>query len=182
MLKYFKYLILIFFLIILTSCVQQKAQEILTIKNIAMKLNSTAFSNNAALPAKYSCDGQRINPPLEISDVPANTQTLALIFDDPDAPAGTFVHWVIWNIDPKIAEIAENSTPVGAKQGTNSAGKTGYFPPCPPSGTHRYIFKLYALDTVLNLTPNAGKDNLEQAMQGHILDAAELIGLYSRQK
>jgi hypothetical protein len=182
MLKYFKYLILILLLIILTSCVQQKAQEILTIKNIAMKLTSKAFLNNSNLPAKYTCDGQNINPALQISEVADNAQSLVLIFEDPDAPVRTFVHWLVWNIDPKTTEIAENSVPEGARQGLTSAGRTGYVPPCPPSGTHRYIFKLYALDTVLNLTPNAGKDNLEQAMQGHILDATELIGLYSRQK
>jgi hypothetical protein len=182
MLKYFKYLILILFLIILTSCVQQKMQEILTIKNISMKLSSEAFLNNSNLPVKYTCDGQNINPALQISEMPDLAQSLVLIFEDPDAPAGIFVHWLIWNIDPKTTEIAENSLPEGAKQGLTSAGRTGYVPPCPPSGTHHYIFKLYALDTVLNLTPNAGKDNLEQAMQGHILDSAELISLYSRKK
>jgi len=178
--KILKYFLVIFFLIILCSCVGKKTQEILTINNIAMKLSSSAFLNNSKLPAKYSCDGQRINPPLEIKDVPGNAQSLVLIVDDPDAPMGTFVHWLVWNIDPKTAEIPENSIPAGAKQGTNSGGRTGYFPPCPPSGTHRYIFKLFALDKVLNLTPNASKDNLEQSMQGHILDSVELIGLYSR--
>jgi len=174
--------IIIFFLIILTSCVQSKTQEIFTIKNISMKLTSAGFLNNSNLPAKYTCDGQKINPALQISEVPALAQSLVLIFEDPDAPAGTFVHWLVWNIDPKTIEIAENSLPEGAKQGLTSAGRTGYVPPCPPSGIHHYTFKLYALDTVLNLTPNAGKDNLEQAMHGHILDSAELISLYSRKK
>jgi Raf kinase inhibitor-like YbhB/YbcL family protein len=105
---------------------------------------------------------------------------LALIVDDPDAPSGTFVHWLVWNIDPQTKSIAANTIPAGAKQGTTSAGKTGYVAPCPPSGSHHYIFKLYALDTMLDLTPNAGKDNLEQAMQGHTLDSAELISLYKR--
>ncbi|MCX6746288.1 MAG: YbhB/YbcL family Raf kinase inhibitor-like protein [Candidatus Parcubacteria bacterium] len=146
-----------------------------------MKLTSSAFTHNSNLPSQFTCDGQGINPALEISDVPAAAKSLALIFDDPDAPLGTFVHWLVWNIDPKTETIASNSIPAGAKQGTTSANKTGYFPPCPPSGDHRYVFKLFALDTLLNLTPNAGKDNLEQAMQGHILDSAELIGLYKRQ-
>jgi len=145
-----------------------------------MKLTSPAFTHNSNLPSQFTCAGQKINPPLEINEVPAAAKSLALIVDDPDAPVRTFVHWLVWNIDPKTETIASNSIPAGAKQGTTSAGKTGYFPPCPPSGTHRYVFKLFALDTMLNLTPNAGKDNLEQAMQGHILDSAELIGLYKR--
>jgi len=167
-------------LISLSSCVKPQTQDSLNIKNIAMKLNSSVFQNNSNLPVKYTCDGQRVNPPLQISDVPKEAKSLALIFEDPDAPMGTFVHWILWNIDPKIIEIFENSIPANAKQGTTSAGRTGYFPPCPPSGTHHYIFRLYALDTDLNLTPNVGKDNLGQAMQGHVLDSVELISLYSR--
>ncbi len=146
-----------------------------------MKLTSSAFTNNSNLPAQYTCDGAGTNPPLRISDVPTNAQSLVLIMDDPDALAGTFVHWLVWNIEPQPIEIEENSLPNGAISGTNSARRTGYVPPCPPSGTHHYVFKLYALDIKLDLTPNAGKDNLEQAMQGHILDSVELISLYSRQ-
>jgi len=179
--KNYKYFLLIIILIFLSSCVKPLPQGNLNIKNIAMKLKSSAFVNNSNLPAKYTCDGQRINPPLLISDVPKEAKSLALIFEDPDAPSKTFIHWILWNIDPTTTEISENSIPTNAKQGTTSAGSTGYFSPCPPSGTHHYIFKLYALDIVLNLTPNAGKDNLEQAMQGHILDSVELISLYSRQ-
>lgn len=145
-----------------------------------MNLTSPAFTNNSNLPAKHTCDGQRINPPLTISEVPANAQSLALISDDPDAPGGTFVHWVVWNIDPKTTEIKENNVPVGANLGNTSFGTTGYGAPCPPSGTHRYYFKIYALDIKLDLTPNAGADNLQKAMQGHILDSAEIIGLYQR--
>lgn len=148
--------------------------------NTSMKLYSSAFEQNKNLPDKYTCDGQGINPPLEISGVPAGAKSLALIVEDPDAVRGTFIHWLVWNIDPKTASITVGSIPTGAIQGTTSAGKTGYVAPCPPSGTHRYIFKLYALDTMLDLTPNAGRDNLDQAMQGHTLDYAELIGLYQR--
>ena len=175
-----KFLLIIFSLILLTACLPQNRQELI-INNINMKLTSPVFIHNSNLPSQFTCDGQRINPPLEISEVPAATKSLALIVDDPDAPVKTFVHWLVWNIDPKTEKIDANSIPASAKQGTTSAGKTGYFPPCPPSGTHRYVFKLFALDTLLSLTPNAGKDNLEQAMQGHILDSAELIGLYKRQ-
>ncbi|MCX6742901.1 MAG: YbhB/YbcL family Raf kinase inhibitor-like protein [Candidatus Parcubacteria bacterium] len=147
-----------------------------------MKFTSSTFTNNSNLPSQFTCDGQKINPPLEISNVPAAAKSLALIVDDPDAPSGTFVHWLVWNINPQTKSIAANTIPAGAKQGTTSAGKTGYVPPCPPSGSHHYVFKLYALDTLLDLTPNAGKDNLEQAMQGHTLDYSELIGLYKRNK
>lgn len=133
------------------------------------------------MPSKYSCDGMGVNPPLAFYDVPANAQSLALIVDDPDAPMGTFVHWVLFNLDPKIQEIKENSVPEGAFKGVTSTGKTDFVGACPPSGTHRYFFKLYALDTVLNLT-TPDKASLEKAIQGHILDSVQLIGLYSREK
>ncbi|MCX6744560.1 MAG: YbhB/YbcL family Raf kinase inhibitor-like protein [Candidatus Parcubacteria bacterium] len=145
-----------------------------------MKLTSPAFTNNSKLPAKCTCDGQGINPPLTIVEVPDNAQSLALVADDPDAPSGNFVHWLVWNIDPKTTDIAENSVPGASNLGKTSAGRTGYVAPCPPSGTHRYFFKVYALDIKLDLTPNTGADNLAKAMQGHILDSAEIIGLYQR--
>ncbi len=168
---------------ILTACLpKQEKQTDLTIKDINMQLTSPAFEHEKDIPSQYTCDGQNINPPLKIEAVPENTESLALIIDDPDAPSGTFIHWLVWNIDPKTNKIEENSVPQGAIEGMTNFGETGYGGPCPPSGTHRYFFKLYALDTELDLTPNAGKDNLEQAMQGHILDSTELIGLYSRQK
>jgi len=175
-----KKIIICWMFLFLTGCIQQSVK--ININNIAMKLTSSAFTSNTNLPAKYTCDGQGINPPLLISEVPTNAQSLALISDDPDAPSGTFVHWLVWNIDPKTTEIKENSVPVGSNLGKTSAGRTGYIAPCPPSGTHRYTFKLYALDIKLDLTPNAGKDNLDKTMQGHILDSAEIIGLYQRTK
>ncbi len=132
---------LFFLMLFLSACLPQK-QLNLNINNIAMKLTSPTFTNNSNLPTKYTCDGQGINPPLVISGVPANAQSLALISDDPDAPIGTFVHWLVWNIDSKITEIKENSIPQGASLGKTSAGTTGYVAPCPPSGTHRYFFKV----------------------------------------
>lgn len=152
----------------------------------SMKISSPAFANNQRIPQKYTCDGKDINPSLAFSDIPENAKSLVLIVDDPDAPMGTFVHWVVFNIDPSISEVLENSVPKGGIEGVTSRGNLGWVSPCPPasrgepSGTHRYIFKLYALDAMLNLSSNADKKVIEQAMQKHIIDKAELIGLYSR--
>jgi Raf kinase inhibitor-like YbhB/YbcL family protein len=143
-------------------------------------LSSPAFSGNQLMPSKYTCDGANVSPPLLIAHVPDGTKSLALIVDDPDAPAGTWVHWVLWNLDPATAEIGEDSVPAAARQGTNDFRKRGYGGPCPPSGTHRYFFKLYALDGILDLGPDATKAVLERAMQGHVVARVELIGLYKR--
>jgi len=145
-----------------------------------MKIESPQFSQNGRIPSKYTCDGEDINPPLKISDVPKSAKSLVLIVDDPDAPMGTWVHWTVWNISPETREIQENSVPEGAVEGITSFGKKGYGGPCPPSGTHRYFFKLYALDTLLNLDSSAEVKDIEQAIEGHILEKAELIGLYQR--
>lgn len=146
-----------------------------------MKISSPAFQNNANIPSKYTCDGDGVNPPLAISGVPAETKSLALIVDDPDAPVpGGFVHWVLFNFDPQTSQIPENSVPAGAIQRQNSAGQSRYASPCPPSGTHRYFFKLFALDAPLALDSSAKREDVEQAMTGHILEQAELIGLYQR--
>lgn len=145
-----------------------------------MKIQSPAFEQNQPIPAKYTCDGENISPPLVISEVPEGTESLVLICDDPDAPAGTWVHWTLWNIPPHTKEIPENSAPAGASEGTTSFGNTGYGGPCPPSGTHRYFFKLYALDKTLDLPPAASPEQLQEAMEGHILESAELVGLYQR--
>ena len=142
-----------------------------------MKLTSPEFKNNEYLPARFTCDGQEINPPFAIENIPDNTQSLALIVDDPDAPSGTFVHWVVFNIQVSTT-IGENSIP--GKQGVNTSGTNSYVSPCPPRGTHRYFFKLYALDTILNLKEGISKQQLEAAMKNHILAQAELIGLYKR--
>lgn len=147
-----------------------------------MKITSTSFKNNTNIPSQYTCDGSDINPPLKFSEIPPKAKSLALISDDPDAPMGTWVHWTLWNIDPKTKEITENSVPVGAVQGTTSFGEAKYGGPCPPSGIHHYYFKLYALDTKLNLPTSFKKEDLEKAINGHILAKAELVGLYSRKK
>lgn len=145
-----------------------------------MRIASPAFAHNGEIPAKYTCDGADVNPPLIVEGVPAGTKSLALIVDDPDAPAGTWVHWVVWNIPPAIGEIRENSVPAGAGEGRTDFRRPGYGGPCPPSGTHRYFFKLYALDTALSLDPATTKKDLEKAMKGHIVAQSELIGLYSK--
>lgn len=145
-----------------------------------MTLSSSRFEHNQKIPSAYTCDGADVNPPLVIMDVPAGARSLALIVDDPDAPAGTWVHWTVWNMDPQTREIAENSVPKSAREGVTSFGKSGYGGPCPPSGTHRYFFKLTALDTTLDLSPNAGAQDVQKAMDGHILASAELMGVYAR--
>jgi Raf kinase inhibitor-like YbhB/YbcL family protein len=145
-----------------------------------LQLGSPAFKHNEFIPEKNTCDGKNINPPLLIENIPSGTKSMALIVDDPDAPAGTWVHWVVWNISPDTKEIKESSVPEGAQQGVNDFRKHEYGGPCPPSGTHRYFFKLYALDTMLNLGSKAKKSDMEQAMKGHILEKTELIGRYRR--
>ncbi len=146
----------------------------------AIQISSSAFTQNGSIPAKYTCDGLDVSPPLIIENVPSEAKSLALIVDDPDAPAGTWVHWVVWNIEPSAKEIKEDSLPAGAQEGMSDFRKRGYGGPCPPSGTHRYFFKLYALDTTLNLGPNATKALLEQAIKRHIVAQSELIGRYKR--
>jgi hypothetical protein len=138
------------------------------------------------MPAKYSCDGESVNPPLEFGDIPNDARSLVLLMDDPDVPknllpAGVFDHWVIYNIDPSVKEIAEDSTPPGV-QGLNGAGQEKYAGACPPDREHRYFFKLYALDIMLNFgdPSKVDKQIVIDAMQGHILEEAELIGLYNR--
>ena len=142
-----------------------------------MDVMSPEFENGKNIPGKFTCDGDDINPTLIIEDIPAGTKSLALIVDDPDAPMGTWVHWVSFNI-PVVSRIDEDSIP--GKQGINDFGRKGYGGPCPPSGTHRYFFKLYALDNVLDLNEGIKKEALEKAMEGHILDKAELIGIYKK--
>jgi Raf kinase inhibitor-like YbhB/YbcL family protein len=146
----------------------------------ALHITSPAFQDNSHIPRQYTCDGKDINPPLVIENVPAETKSIALICDDPDAPMGTWVHWVLWNIDPTTKEIAENAVPQGAVEGMNDFKKHAYGGPCPPSGTHRYFFKVYALDTVLDISPNSTKSALEKAMKGHIIAQGQIIGLYKR--
>ncbi|OGG09802.1 hypothetical protein A2781_05075 [Candidatus Gottesmanbacteria bacterium RIFCSPHIGHO2_01_FULL_42_27] len=145
-----------------------------------MKITSSAFSHNQNIPSKYTCDGGNISPPLSIGEVPATAKSLVLIVDDPDAPGGDFSHWLVWNIDLQIEEIGEGGVLAGSVSGTNDFGKTGYGGPCPPGGTHRYFFKIYALDTTLDIPAKSEKQELLNAISPHILDQGELIGLYGR--
>ncbi|OGV91747.1 hypothetical protein A2783_05550 [Microgenomates group bacterium RIFCSPHIGHO2_01_FULL_45_11] len=145
-----------------------------------VKLTSSAFTDNQPIPALYTCDGNNVNPPFTINNIPANTQSLALIVDDPDAPADDWVHWLVWNIPPTTTEIAQNSIPAGSIQGTTDFGDTKYGGPCPPSGSHRYQFKLFALDTSLNLPATITKKEFLQAIEGHILDQTLLVSTYTR--
>ena len=148
-------------------------------------LTSDVFHNGQPIPAKYTCDGDNVSLPLQWVDAPANVKGFALIVDDPDAPSGTYVHWVIYNLPASTRALAENVQPDatlkdGSLNGQNSSRRSGYTGPCPPNGKHRYFFKLYALDSVLALKSGATKDQLLSAMQGHILAQAELMGTYQR--
>lgn len=145
-----------------------------------MKIESPAFKHNEKIPVTFSCRGENISPELTLSDIPREAQSLVLIMDDPDAVGGRFIHWTLWNIPPATAVIPENSVPEGAKEGITSYGRPGYGGPCPPSGTHRYMFKLYALDTKLDLSSSTRIRQLEEAVKSHVLEKAELIGLFSR--
>ena len=145
-----------------------------------LSVMSPAFENNKFIPAKYTCDGDNVNPPLTIEGVPEGTKTLALIVDDPDAPMGTWDHWIVWNIPAATSKIAENTAP--GPEGMNDFRRRSYGGPCPPSGTHRYFFKVYALDVKLDLSPTSRKRDVEKAMQGHILAKGELVGLYRRSR
>jgi len=140
-------------------------------------ITSPAFDGKGFIPQKYTCDGDDVNPPLTIEGVPEETKSLVLIVDDPDAPMGTWDHWVVWNIPP-VEKIEENSVP--GVEGLNDFKKHSYGGPCPPSGIHRYFFKVYALDTKLDLNPNSRKKNVEKSMEDHIIAEGEIVGVYSR--
>ncbi len=146
-----------------------------------MQITSPSFAHNEVIPTLYTCQGEDISPPLQFSDIPANAISLALIVDDPDAPNHDWVHWLIWNIPPTTVEIPENISKNFGVQGITSFGRSGYGGPCPPSGQHRYFFKLYALDTTLELSNNATKNDLLKALEGHIIAQSQLIGLYQKQ-
>ena len=142
-----------------------------------LTVKSPAFADGELIPAKYTCDGENISPEITVENVPEGTKTLALIMDDPDAPKGTFVHWVMWNM-PVTKTLRENTAP--GTQGKNGRGENKYTGPCPPSGTHHYHFKIYALDTRLDIPASSDKAALLYAMKGHILAEGELTGLYSK--
>lgn len=154
-------------------------------EKMELVITSAAFKDSGFIPRKYTCDSSNISPPLQWSGVPRDTKSIALICDDPDAPMGTWVHWVIYNIPPDINSLPEDvpankTLETGAMQGTNDFRKIGYGGPCPPGGTHRYFFKIYALDNLLELNPGLTKDDLINAMEGHILTEGKLMGRYSR--
>lgn len=152
-----------------------------------IKITSPAFEDGGLIPARYTCDGEDISPPLRWDAVPEGTRSIALICDDPDAPMGTWVHWVLFNLPADTRELAEKfpadeTLHDGTRQGITDFGSTGYGGPCPPSGTHRYFFKIYALDTKIDLVAVADKARLLEAMEGHILGQGQLVGKYERQK
>ena len=150
--------------------------------SFAMKISSTAFNNHGIIPAKHTCQGDNVSPNLHWKDLPHGTKSLALIMDDPDAPMSTWVHWVLYNIPHTTTELSENIKvlPAGTVSGLTSWDKSGYGGPCPPSGIHRYFFKLYALDTFLDLKGKVTGATLQKAMHGHILGSAELMGQYKK--
>lgn len=148
-------------------------------KAVELKITSHAFKNEGDLPSKYSCDGEGINPPLHIENIPEEAKSLALIVEDPDAPKGVFDHWIVWNIG-LVADIKEGSNP--GVSGDNSAGKSGFHPACPPSGSHRYFFHVFALDSSLDLPAGSGKKDLQTAMDSHIVAKGSIMGRYERKK
>jgi len=145
-----------------------------------IKITSPNFENNSEIPKDFTCDGKGLMPDLKIEGVPAEAKSLVLIIEDPDAPAGLWTHFLAANIDPKTEAIVSGQIPAGAMLGKTSAGSLGYHGPCPPSGTHRYFFKIYALDFVLDLKESYQRTELEDTIKNHVLDSGELIGLYSR--
>lgn len=189
-----KILYIITFCLLFNSCQKKETGTAQNVdkKNInqersktEMLITSSSFKEGGMIPAKYTCDGENISPPLEWSQIPEGTKSFALISDDPDAPAGDWVHWVLYNLPPSVTSLVENilkekTLENGAKQGINDFRKTGYDGPCPPGGTHRYFFKLFALDTMLEEKENMTKSDLLNVMKGHILSNAQLIGKYSR--
>lgn len=144
-----------------------------------MQITSTNFDDNDAIPAKFSRDGGDVNPSLTFSEIPEKAESLALIVEDPDAPGGVFTHWIIYNMTPGVLQIVEGELPISGTQGMNDYGETAYGGPKPPSGTHRYFFKLFALDTMLESENPLDRENLYEAMESHIIDQAQIIGTYS---
>jgi Raf kinase inhibitor-like YbhB/YbcL family protein len=142
-------------------------------------VTSPAFKNNMLIPSKYTCDGDDVNPPLTVKGTPEGTKSMSLVVEDPDAPVGLWIHWLVWNIPP-TSTVGEDTVP--GVQGLNTWRRHAYGGPCPPSGTHRYFFKVYALDTNLDLAANSEKKDVEKAVQNHVLAQGELVGLYRRSK
>lgn len=148
---------------------------------MGMRIESDIFINNSKIPTQYTCYGDGIQIPLKVFGVPENAKSLAIIVDDPDAPNGDFVHWVIWNIDPTISVIESDNVPIDAVEGNTSLGKPGWVPPCPPSGVHHYNFKVFALDAMLSISELSNKEDLMKIIKGHVIEVASLVGLYGRE-
>ena len=160
---------------------QNNSQIINQLTTSNMKITIDSFKNGENIPAKYSCDGDNINPEIKITEIPQEAQSLVLIMDDPDAPMGLFTHWIVFNIPASSnVVINENSVPQNSVLGLNSASQTSYVGPCPPTGTHRYYFKVFALDSLLNLQEGAKREEIEREMTSHIIDQAQYLGLYQR--
>lgn len=168
--------------VVINSAISHRASSQEASMSGSMILTSPSFQNNELIPAKFTCGDGDINPELHVQNVPEGAKSLALIMDDPDAPSGTFTHWLIWNINPETSVIKEESVPPGSLEGTTSFGRIGYGGPCPPPGKpHRYFFKLYALDAMLNLQAGASKSDLEAEIGRHLVGQTELVGIYERQ-
>jgi Raf kinase inhibitor-like YbhB/YbcL family protein len=167
------YLVMLAALLSLSSAIAQGAPS-------RINVSSAAFQGRGTIPDRFTCKGANTNPPLQFEGIPKNARSLVLIMDDPDAPGGLFNHWLVWNIAPATSQIAENSVPTGATQGTNDFGKTGYDGPCPPSGTHRYYFRVFALDQKLDLKSGAKRAALDRALHGHVVARGELMARCSR--
>ena len=165
------------------TAIEKNTKEVTTMQNIS--ISAEAFQSGGAIPEEYTCDGSDVSPALSWRGIPSNAKSIALIMDDPDAPMGTFVHWVLFNIPSDTTKlprgVPENRTlNDGSSQGITDFGRTGYGGPCPPGGTHRYYFRVYALDTMLDLQPGSSRKQLENAMKGHVLAQGELMGKYER--
>jgi len=147
----------------------------------SIKVSSSAFTEGGSIPPKFTCDGEDTSPPLKIEGIPENAKAVVLIVDDPDAPGGLFTHWLLWNIDPKTTSLEEGKAPAGMS-GSNDFSKSAYGGPCPPSGTHRYYFKGFALDQQLQLRAGAKRKEIDSAIKGHVIGQGELMGRYSKHK
>jgi Raf kinase inhibitor-like YbhB/YbcL family protein len=177
----------LFLSLLLAACQREGNQRTAQKKEITltMKLTSSAFQNGSSIPHKYTCDGEDVSPQMQWGDVPTGAQSFVLICDDPDAPGGTWTHWVIYNIPAQVRELGEavpksDTLSNGALQGLNDFKRVGYGGPCPPSGSHRYFFRLSVLDLSLKLQPRAARAEVEQAMAGHVVASGELMGTYRR--
>jgi len=178
---FYKLFLLVFLTLVIAACDRGDTSKTAEgSANMGLQMTSTAFADGEAIPKRYTCDGDNISPQLAWSGVPEGTKSLALILDDPDAPSGSFIHWVIFDIPPTLNELSDGVQGIGT-QGANSTRKQAYFGPCPPPGpAHRYFFKLYALDRTLDLSPGSTKADVEKAMQAHILAQGQIMGKFGR--